>query len=250
MGEYPRYIPTYTTYTWVIQWLYRAIWCNVLGTTARVPKGTQNFPLNIQEIVPCEISWNLKLSICWLFPWWSLVMSHLKRLTSAGSIIRKWLGAFQIMWNFKKSPGIHQWIGTSCAWKLFVKGHGIFQKSQANLRRYKLICKYVTVGPSNAFYIQFDWFLHFETRSIYLCVIASTKKMCIYIHDIMITCIFTLLTVSLKEALSGSIPGGKDMAIAFDQVRTGQMCFRMWLVIFFCLKISWESHIYTIIRDT
>ena len=34
-----------------------------------------------------------------------------------------------------------------------------------------------------------------------------------------------LILISLKEALSASIPGGKDMGIAFDQVRTGQMRF-------------------------
>ena len=45
LGEYPRYIPTYTTYIWIIQWLYRAIWGNIGGTTARVhSQGYPTFP--------------------------------------------------------------------------------------------------------------------------------------------------------------------------------------------------------------
>ena len=43
LGVYPRYIPTYTTYIWILYWLYRPIWGNVWGTTATVP--SQGYPI-------------------------------------------------------------------------------------------------------------------------------------------------------------------------------------------------------------
>jgi len=52
LGEYPRYIPTYTTYIWIIQWLYRAIWGNIGGTTARVhSQGYPTFPFEWKTII-------------------------------------------------------------------------------------------------------------------------------------------------------------------------------------------------------
>ena len=39
---------TYTTYIWIIEWLYRAIWGNIGGTTARVhSQGYPTFPFEI-----------------------------------------------------------------------------------------------------------------------------------------------------------------------------------------------------------
>ena len=52
--EYPRYIPTYTTYIWIIRWLYRAIWGNIGGTTARVhSQGYPTFPFETTKLRQC-----------------------------------------------------------------------------------------------------------------------------------------------------------------------------------------------------
>ena len=130
------------------------------------------------------------------------------------------LGAFQIMWNIKSWPGYtrelvwmrKRWyilcLGVKCKRDTTSFSRNLSSKIEALQVD---ICKYVTVGTSNAFYINIICSIYIYTTDS---LILRRSAPGVFRHDIYLWFDYPW----------SRIPGGKDMAIAFDQVRTIVWC--------------------------